>query len=149
MLKNPYPPPLPGSENHKLYTRVAPEDYFWLRRRLPYTIALTDKILAILYKKFIDELRRIDASEPFEPAICIDDPTYDRILTVLSGCSFGQPVGEVGARDDQRGTSSLHPEVRDTQVERPDEKSSPKVRGRSTKKVNKKGLVSGPSDGVA
>src|SRR5204862_1715119 len=103
MLTNPYP----DENKHFVTARVGAEDYFYLKRLLPMTVGMTDKILSTLYKKFVDELRKL---EPLEQAWYVESPTHavvDRLLNEFQRCPAGRVVGQESPRDDARGVDGI------------------------------------------
>jgi hypothetical protein len=108
-FSNPYPKPAPGATAHEVVGKVSHADYYFLKQRLPMVVGLTDKIISTLYKSFIDELRSIESTTPIEPGWYVDSDTHKLIASVLYGISFtGRAVGQAPARDDERGTGSVH-----------------------------------------
>ena len=139
MLTNPYPTALPGDQNHKVTARVSAHDYQFLKKLFPMTVGLSDKVISSLYKKLIDELRRIHAESPLEAAWELNHPTHAVLTTLLGNCSFGASSlgGTSSASDDTGGTGSLHQPVQRAPRERTNTKGSPRKRG-SNPRSNKK-----------
>ena len=137
MLTNPYP----DENKHFVTARVGAEDYFYLKRLLPMTVGMTDKIISTLYKKFVDELRKLDSEQPLEQGWYIGSPTrvvIEQLLTEFQRCSTGRVVGQESPRDDAGRIDGIRQDDERAQEQRTDEKSAVKNRGRSKKKVNKK-----------
>ena len=121
MINNPYPKDKRG---HRIQARVDPHDYFFLRTKFAYGCpGITDKIVATLFKRLIDELKRIDSITPLEPAVFTTDVGYvvlDQVFECLAFVerravggtdSGGDPTtqhvdgGTVGVRETVRGAS--------------------------------------------
>lgn len=83
-LKNPYPQHC--DDLQKVSARVCPHDLAYLKRLLPLKVGVYDKILAILFQKFINELRlaKLDPADVDPFSILPGNPTEQLILTILS-----------------------------------------------------------------
>jgi hypothetical protein len=137
MLSNPYP----DENKHFVTARVGSEDYFFLKRLFPMTTGLTDKIISTLYKKFVDELRKLCIEQPLEQAWYVESPTHvvvGQLIAEFQRCPTGRSSGQESARDVAGGTDGIHQTVQRPKVERTDAKGSTKGRGRSKKETNKK-----------
>ncbi len=136
MFKQPYAH-IPWDQRHKISARVDPKDFYLLKRLIPYTEGVIDIITATLFKKFIDELRKL---EPIDPALYVDDDTYIRVEQVLaefqrrttpvgdgqdtsveSGGDRGT-TGDASARDDTGATGGLRETLLGDAQQRPDTK---------------------------
>jgi hypothetical protein len=157
MLSNPYPDPPPGSSDHKITARVSLDDYYFLKNLLPAQFGLTDKIVATLYKRFIDELRTLDAAgafnthdddpEPirkFRAGFYPGSPTYalvERVLSEFQRQPAAESIGQAGPRDVADGTGGIREEVRGATEQRTEPQGGTKTRSgkpRSGKKGQSK-----------
>jgi hypothetical protein len=132
VIKNPYhTDKITWKELQEVKGYVSPNDVAFLKTKFPWLVGGTDKLISNLYKKLIDELRRIDSITPIEPAWTIDHPSHDILAGVIERCSFGKPVGQASPRDEQRGVGGVREEVRS------DEKLGPDTEGRTPKRGRK------------
>ena len=147
MLQNPYNPSgVHWADNHLVQGRVSQEDFFFLKRKFPYYPGLVDKVISTLFKKVLDELRKIDSEVPFDTALYIDDASYKVLddvierLQVVERCSVGEDSvgGPITPQDDTGGTDSVHSEVQRAEVVSAVEKGRAKTRKRSRKSTKKK-----------
>ncbi len=137
-IKNPY---TTDQKDHYVTARVAAEDYFFLKRLFPMTNGISDKVISILYKKFIDELRKFHADTPLEQAWYVESDTYIRVgelLKQFQRCAVGLPSGTERPRDESGTADGLHQTVLSSSVVSPDKKSHAKGRRRSKKETNQK-----------
>jgi hypothetical protein len=147
MLTNPYNPSgVQWESNHTVQARVSQEDFYFLKRKFPYYPGLVDKVISTIYKKVLDELRRIDLETPFDTALYIDDESYnvlDDVITrlqVMERRTIGDDSvgGAVAAQHDAGGIDSIHPEVQRPEIERPVKEGRTKTRKRRPKGSKKK-----------
>lgn len=140
-IPNPYNPNGDDrwNDNHKVVARVSQDDYFFLKKRFPMLTGLTDKVVSTIYKKLIDELRRIDSVTPIEPAWAITDPSYLVLRGVLERCSFGvsDSGGDAGAQHAERRTDGIHQTVHSAPGVSPDSQSVTEREGRVETKESK------------
>ena len=142
MITNPYPHAAPGDQNHKVTARVSVHDYQFIKKLFPMTVGLSDKVISNLYKKLIDELRRIHSESPLEAAWELNHSTHTVLATLLGNCSFraSSPGGTPGSPNDTRGVGGLHQPVQRAPRERTNSKGSSSKRGsnaRGSKKNTK------------
>lgn len=137
-LKNAYPPPPPGQTHHLLTSRVAPADYLFLKRYLPYTFAVSDIVVSKLFKAFIDELRNQHATEPFQLSLHVGDDNYQRIQRILERCNFRDDPGRSGSQDVERGVDGVRETVQPNAEQRTNEKSSTPRRQRAKSKKSER-----------
>lgn len=105
-----------------------------------------DKIMATLFKKLIDELRRIDSETPIETAWCVDHDSYQILDDVIAKFQFverrstGEDSvgGAVVTQHVTGGTNDVHPEVQRPEVVSTDKEGRTKTRKRSRKGSKKK-----------
>lgn len=122
---------------HFVTSRVGSDDFVFLKKLFPMTTGLTDKIISILFKKFIDELRILAENEQLEPAWYVESPTYrslEQFLERFQRCSFGLAVGSESPRDVTGRADQLHKALLSPEVVSPNKKSNSKGRRRSNKK---------------
>lgn len=116
MIDNPYK--RTGSvarDMKKVSADVAPQDYAFFKRKFPNgCTGITDKLISTLYKKLIDELRRIDDDPtiPFDICYYSDSPGYVLLDNVLGGIQFGQHAGQQSGPDVERGVGGAREAVR-------------------------------------
>ena len=89
MLVNPYNPDGYKDDLQKIAGRVSPEDYSYLRKLFPCGTGMQDKIVSILFKKLIDELRRLELDPATDAAWSVFHPNYLLLHRLLDGCNFG------------------------------------------------------------
>lgn len=143
MLDTPYPPPPPGFEHHRIISRVSQSDYHFFKKVLPF-FRSTSVVTAILFKKLIDELRRLDSLGAFndqhgnfDPGWYITSPTYvlvERVLSEFQRRTPREPTGSDATRDESDGVGGLRETVRDAEKLSSDPKSLPTKRGRNRSK---------------
>lgn len=112
-----------------LPVRVDPQDIAYLRKKFPYGLTgLTDTVLATLFYKFVNELRK---HEPFEPSCFVNDPGYDILKSTLDSifverCTTGSSdqTSKTSPRDGQRRAGRIRKKMRDTKIERPESSGS-------------------------
>lgn len=74
MPTNPYNPHgTQWSDNRLVQGRVSQEDFFWLKSKFPHSHKLIDQLVSTLFKKVIDELRKIDRETPFGPSFYLTE----------------------------------------------------------------------------
>jgi hypothetical protein len=147
MLSNPYNPSgAQWSENHLVQGRVSQEDFAFLKGKFPFNNGLIDKIVAISFKKIIDELRKIDSTLRLDTALYVDDASYavlDDIISrlqVVERSAIGSVSGDERRNPTQHvtgGVSSVHSTVQLDASVSTDKKgisSSRKRRSKGTKK---------------
>lgn len=132
-LSYPYPPPSPGQTHHLLQTRVPPTERQFLKRLLPYVDGLNHIILSNLFKKFIDELRRIDSISTLQPTLYPGDPTHVLIESVLDGITF-RPVGRESGGNVERAASGVCEEVRTVAEQRTESQGGITQRRRNSRR---------------
>ena len=147
MLTNPYNPSgVQWSDNHFVQARVSQEDFFFLKSKFPYYPGLVDKVISTVYKKVIDELRRIDRETPFDTALYIDDASYRILDDVIASLQIVErrstgdySIGGTSTpQHDAGGTDSVRPEVQRAEVVSTDTEGRAKTRKRSAKGTKKK-----------
>ena len=137
-------PPTRQSESQGSLLVFLAHDYQFLFKLYPMTVGLSDKVISNLYKKLIDELRRIHAESPLEPAWELNHSTHTVLTTLLGNCSFGTSALEEPRVHQMtpEGTGSLHQPVQRAPRERTNTKGSPRKRGSNahgaTRKIPKK-----------
>lgn len=144
MLKDPYPASLP---RHKILGRVLTDDWHFLKRLFPQQVGLQDRVISILFKALLDELRRIHAITPLEQAWYVDSESYvvlERVLGNVNferrvqGAAIGEPAGQASPRYDADGTGGVREEVRGAEEQRPVPQSRPQVRSPKPRRRGKK-----------
>lgn len=150
MVDNPYK--RSGSiarDMKKVCADVDPHDYAFFKKKFPTgCTGITDKLISTLYKKIIDELRRLDSdpSVTFELSFYSNSDGYVLLDAVLAGIQFGQHVGREIGPDDQRGVDGAGETVRVDAVVGTVEESSDTV-GRRKPRRDKKAEVRGTEKG--
>ena len=141
-LQNAYPNPTPGQEHQKICGRVDPQDFRFLKRLVPYTFGISDIVVSQLFKKFIDELRKLDRDTPFGPTLHVGDGNYLAVERILDQCNFfGGHSGQESRPDGERGADGIRETMRASAEQRPDETRS--VKGRNGKGKKTKGTKEG------
>jgi hypothetical protein len=158
MLTNPYNPS--GSrwlDNHKISGRISQDDFYWFKGKFPFgCTGIVDKVVANLFKKLIDELRKIDRTEPFDPAWSVDHASYRILedvferLTVMERRAFGEYSvgGPVVTQHESGGVNGVRSEVQPPEVVGPVKEGKPKTRKRSRKGAKEKEKQRRVSDGA-
>ena len=139
MIDNPYKREgKTKSELKPVVGDVSPLDYAFFKSKFPCgCTGITDKLVSTLYKKFIDELRRIDAQSPITPSFYVTDPGFALLDDLIA--RFGVHVGSESGRDVERGASGVREEVRSDAVVSAVEESRPTGRKRAKKSSEKEG----------
>jgi|SRR6516164_11083051 hypothetical protein len=133
MFNNPYPK---ERRLKCILARVDAQDYVFVTRRF-YLAGMQDKILSNLFKKFVDELKRLHNIEPIEGGLSDPFPVLEDIfnrLVFVDRCAAGSTNsgGNSSPQHDERGVGGLHKAVLDAKVECPESKGRTKG-GRRTK----------------
>lgn len=138
-ISNPYregPLFLTPKDLDVVHARVSSRDHAFVNSFFPCINGKDDKILSILYAKFVAELRNAVATNPsLEPGYGLDHPTHEllqRILEVGGSSSestvqrppTGRVAGMSGPQHDGCTTSGVHSE------NEPDAQLGPKQEGR-------------------
>lgn len=122
-----------------MFTRVAPEDYFFLKQKFPMLVGFADSILSHLFKSLCNELRAYEsANGPIESAWTTDHESYNLLRSMLERRTTGHNSGEAGARDVSRGVSGIHQTLCDAPKQCPDPESNPDARGRKPRSGKEK-----------
>lgn len=140
--------------------RVSPLDFSYIEGLFPFVTGLQDIIISTLYKKFIHELRTIDAqhitihSVPLESAFGVTHPTNDILSRLLEDCNFGRRVEPTAdaTRDGRPDAGGVHPTLQPTPHVQPNPKSrtgSGKRNPRGKAKTKKGDKLGGQGNGVA
>lgn len=150
MISNPYKREgTTAAHLKKVSADVDPIDYAFFKRKFPNgCTGITDKLISTLYKKFIDELRRLDSdpSVPFDICFYSDSPGYTLLDSVLEGVQFGQHARRESGPDVSGGASGIHQEVRVDAEQCAVAQGSDQV-GRSVARRDKKAKVRGTEKG--
>lgn len=132
MINNPYKRSgALARDMKKVSADVDPQDYAFFKRKFPSgCTGITDKLISTLYKKIIDELRRLDSDPnvPFDLSFYSHSDGYVLLDAVICGIQFGQHAGRTGGSNVSGGVSGIHQEVRVDAVVSTVEKSGDPVR---------------------
>jgi hypothetical protein len=125
-----------------IQARVGLEDYDFFIQKFAYGLTgKRDIVLAILFKKLIDELRRIDRESPLEPAFYRDHANYVVLEDALARLTFVERravgVDSVGGaaptQYDTGGTDRVRAAVQPAPIVKSVKKGRAATRKRSSK----------------